>query len=128
MLYGLVSAAGPPRLPLTLIRANLGNRGFAGKARKRPLQIVPCTSCHRRSRDSNPRYGFPYDGFKDRPGRDVNHEDNGTCGSDAENLASCLALLRPKSPDLALVVESWGALPEPVRSGIVAMVDAAGPC
>jgi hypothetical protein len=41
-------------------------------------------------------------------------------------LASCLALLAQKSPDLALVVEHWDNLPEAVRAGIVALVKAAG--
>jgi hypothetical protein len=41
-------------------------------------------------------------------------------------LASCLALLVQKSPDLAVVVECWDSLSEPVRAGIVAMVKAAG--
>jgi hypothetical protein len=35
-----------------------------------------------------------------------------------------LALLAQKSPDLALLVERWDALPEAVRTGIVAMVKA----
>jgi hypothetical protein len=35
-----------------------------------------------------------------------------------------LALLAQKSPDLALVVERWDALPEALRAGIVAMVKA----
>ena len=39
-------------------------------------------------------------------------------------LASCLALLRQKSADLALLVERWDALPEAVRAGIAAMVRA----
>jgi hypothetical protein len=38
-----------------------------------------------------------------------------------------LALLTQKSPDLAVVVERWEALPEAVRAGIVAMVRAAEP-
>jgi hypothetical protein len=42
-------------------------------------------------------------------------------------LASCLALLYRKSPDLAMLVERWDALPEAVRAGIVAMVRVAGP-
>jgi hypothetical protein len=46
-------------------------------------------------------------------------------GPSKENLASCLALLGEKSPDLALVVESWDGLPEAIRTGIVAMVRAA---
>ena len=41
---------------------------------------------------------------------------------DAAGLASCLALLSQKSPDLALVVKRWDDLPEPVRAGIGAMV------
>jgi hypothetical protein len=39
-------------------------------------------------------------------------------------LASCLALLREISPDLALVVERWDELPEAVKAGIMAMVKA----
>jgi hypothetical protein len=46
--------------------------------------------------------------------------------TDIENvpsvLASCLALLTPKYPDLALLMERWEALPESVRAGIVAIV------
>ncbi len=44
--------------------------------------------------------------------------------TDTERLARCLALLTQKSPDLALLVESWDNLPEAVRAGIVAMVKA----
>jgi hypothetical protein len=43
-------------------------------------------------------------------------------------LASCLALLARKSPDLALVVERWDTLPEALRAGILAMIDAASAC
>jgi hypothetical protein len=42
-------------------------------------------------------------------------------------LAFCLALLTRKSPDLALLVERWDALPEVVRAGIVAMVKVTEP-
>src|SRR5262249_39956703 len=42
-------------------------------------------------------------------------------------LASCLALLARKSPDLAMLAERWDTLPEAVRAGIVAMVKAAAP-
>jgi hypothetical protein len=31
----------------------------------------------------------------------------------------------PADPDLALVVDSWHRLPEPIRAGILAMVKAA---
>jgi hypothetical protein len=37
-------------------------------------------------------------------------------------LALCLALLRQKSPDLALLVERWDAFPAAVRGGIMAFV------
>jgi hypothetical protein len=37
-----------------------------------------------------------------------------------------LALLAAKSPDLALIIQRWDALPEPIRAGILAMVRAAG--
>jgi hypothetical protein len=47
--------------------------------------------------------------------------------SDENVLASCLALLARKSPDLALLVERWNDLPEAVRAGIAAMVKAADP-
>ena len=40
-----------------------------------------------------------------------------------KNLAFCLALLKQKSPDLALLVERWDDLPEAVKAGIVAMID-----
>jgi hypothetical protein len=40
-------------------------------------------------------------------------------------LASCLAFLAAKSPGLGLVVERWESIPEAVRAGIVAMVEAA---
>jgi hypothetical protein len=36
-----------------------------------------------------------------------------------------LALLARESPDLALVVERWEALPEAIRAAIVAMVKSA---
>ena len=47
-----------------------------------------------------------------------------TSGNDAENLADYLALLERKSPDLALLVKRWDTLPEPVRTGIMAMIRA----
>ena len=49
-----------------------------------------------------------------------------TSGNAEENLAFCLAFLAQKSPDLALIVERWDSLPEPVRAGIVAMIKVAG--
>jgi hypothetical protein len=40
-------------------------------------------------------------------------------------LASCLAFLSQKSPDLAMVIEHWDSLPDAIRAGIAAMVRAA---
>ncbi|MCP4712794.1 MAG: hypothetical protein GY869_29555 [Planctomycetes bacterium] len=37
-----------------------------------------------------------------------------------------MALLLQKYPDLAGLIEAWPNLPEPVKAGILAMVDAAG--
>jgi hypothetical protein len=37
-----------------------------------------------------------------------------------------LALLKQKSPDLVVLVERWDTLPEGVRTGIMAMVEASG--
>jgi hypothetical protein len=47
-----------------------------------------------------------------------------TCESGENKSADYLALLRQKSPDLALVVERWDSLPEAVKAGIIAMVKA----
>ena len=66
-----------------------------------------------------------YDGLANRLDRNVNPDANATYESDEENLAFCLALLRRKSPDLALLVERWDTLPDVVKTGIVAMVQAA---
>jgi hypothetical protein len=40
-------------------------------------------------------------------------------------LASCLALLSQKYPDLALVVNTWPSLPEPTRKQIIETAKAA---
>jgi hypothetical protein len=44
--------------------------------------------------------------------------------SAADHLASRLALLIRKTPSMALVIERWEALPDAVRAGIVAMIEA----
>ena len=58
-------------------------------------------------------------------------EDNGLSPSKAATsdnsdsvLASCLAMIRETSPDLACIVAAWHTLPEAVRVGILAMVRA----
>jgi hypothetical protein len=38
-------------------------------------------------------------------------------------LASCLALLTPKYPDLALVVNSWPNLPEHIKAAVKALIN-----
>ena len=45
--------------------------------------------------------------------------------SDAPTLATHLALWVQKAASLALVIDHWAMLPEPIRQGIVAMVEAA---
>ena len=55
----------------------------------------------------------------------VSDEKSNTYRTDAENLASCLAFRRAESPDLALLLEHWDDLSEPVKAGILAMVKAA---
>ncbi len=39
-------------------------------------------------------------------------------------LASCLAFLTEKMPDLASVIDAWNDLPDAVKAGILAMVKA----
>jgi hypothetical protein len=41
-------------------------------------------------------------------------------------LASCLALLAQKSPDLARVFDAWPTLPEPIRRAILALIGSTG--
>jgi len=43
-----------------------------------------------------------------------------------ESVASCVPFLREKAPDLAEVVEAWDHLPEAIKAGILAMVQALG--
>jgi len=40
------------------------------------------------------------------------------------SLAQNLALLLQKYPDLAGLIEAWPELPEPVKAGILAMIEA----
>jgi hypothetical protein len=67
-----------------------------------------------------------YDGLANRCAVSVNTESVTPSSDSTENLASCLALLNQKSPDLAMVVERWDDLPEPIQAGIVAMAKASG--
>ena len=64
-------------------------------------------------------------GFAIRSSESVSNHDTKTSNDDEKDLAFCLALLRRKSPDLALLAERWDALPEALRAGIMAMIRAA---
>jgi hypothetical protein len=63
-------------------------------------------------------------GLENRSPTSVKPSHADTSEDPEKNLAFCLALLAQKSADLALVVERWERLPEPIRAGIVAMVKA----
>jgi DNA-directed RNA polymerase subunit RPC12/RpoP len=65
-------------------------------------------------------------GLQNRRPLSASCSESSISATDENDLASSLALLAKKSPDLALVAERWEALPEAVRVGIVAMVKAAG--
>ena len=66
----------------------------------------------------------PLNGLANRSTCDVSPDKSSTSEPADDHLASCLALLAEKSPDLAAVVKAWPDLPEAVRAGIVAMVKA----
>ncbi|MHC4441610.1 MAG: hypothetical protein ACYTF1_10670 [Planctomycetota bacterium] len=63
-------------------------------------------------------------GLQNRCDESVTSDNDKTCESGEKNSADYLALLRQKSPDLALVVERWDSLPQAVKAGIIAMVKA----
>jgi len=41
-----------------------------------------------------------------------------------DSVASCVPFLREKRPDLAQLVEVWDHLPEAIKAGILALVEA----
>ena len=49
-----------------------------------------------------------------------------SCAKDEKHLASCLAFLLERIPDLGPVVKAWPDLPDAVKAGILAMVKATG--
>ncbi len=62
-------------------------------------------------------------GFANRlPIQDKSQESQHLQQNEKSVLASCLALLAEKDPDLALVVERWPDLPEYIRQSIKALV------
>ena len=110
-------------------RRQAGNVSAAGSAQEEPRQ-------HCEKRNSNGETGEggirtretginPFDGLANRLESDVSDCNSTTYESVEENLAFYLALLSEKSPDLALIVDSWEALSEPVRAGIITMVKVA---
>jgi hypothetical protein len=76
--------------------------------------------------ESNPLRAFvkPPTGFEDQSSPTVTTSHENTSEEPPIDWARCWALLREKSPDLALIVEQWESLSEPVRAGILAMVKA----
>src|SRR5438093_12637257 len=66
--------------------------------------------------ESNPLTAFfkPPTGFEDQQASSASSDNSSTSGDRENGLASCLALLAPKYPDLALLVERWESLPEAV--------------
>ena len=76
--------------------------------------------------ESNPLRALfkPSTGFEDQSANIPTHSPADTSEIAANDLAFCLALLARKSPNLALLVERWDALPEAVQAGIVAIVKA----
>jgi hypothetical protein len=63
-------------------------------------------------------------GFDDQGSRSATADTESVSETPEATLAFYLALLRRKAPDLALVLERGDALPEAVRTGILAMVEA----
>ena len=58
------------------------------------------------------------------PGNAQASGEQATYDAEPECLGALLGALRAESPDLARVVAAWPTLPEPVRAGIVAMIEA----
>ncbi len=88
-----------------------------------------------RSRKARPRNDLPSQppngfepltcGLQNRCGDSLTHDDTDTYESDGKNLASCLALLRQESPELASIVNAWPTLSGPIRAAILAMIRSA---
>ena len=53
----------------------------------------------------------------------ITDEQQGGCTCDETRLASCLAFLQEKHPDLAKVIDTWPDLPEAIQAAILAMVE-----
>jgi hypothetical protein len=64
-----------------------------------------------------------HNGFANRPPDSLTNHNQSTCDFQQKNLASCLALLAEKYPDLALVVEHWPNLPEHIKAAVKALVE-----
>jgi hypothetical protein len=62
-------------------------------------------------------------GLKVRSAKSPKSNSQSTSGDSQNDLAFCLALLAQIRPDLGTLASQWDALPEPVRAGILAMVE-----
>ena len=80
---------------------------FLAKSKQPPIGLEPKTC-----------------GLQNRCDRNVSPSDSSSSNIDTRNLADHLALLIRESPDLAVLVDRWSFLPDPVRAGIVALVEA----
>ena len=68
----------------------------------------------------------PLNGFEDRCARDVTPQPISTYNPHDTRLTDVLTELGGENPELACVVRNWASLPDAVRAGIVAMVEASG--
>jgi hypothetical protein len=81
------------------------------------LQEKRCGKANGRIRTDNPRFTKP-------ESENANQQQNQALTEGTENvLASCLALLAEKDPDLGLVVKSWPNLPAEDKIAILKMVE-----
>lgn len=63
-------------------------------------------------------------GLGNRTGTTVSNGGAGSCDNAACDFAACLARARQDDVALARLVEAWPTLPEAVKAGIAAMVEA----
>ena len=62
-------------------------------------------------------------GFANRPPNSVTNCNKSTSEFDEKNLASCLALLKEKYPDLQQIISAWPELPEHIKQTVKILVE-----
>ncbi len=62
--------------------------------------------------------------FSRPPPDSTTAEIDNTCDGTSDGLGSCLAILDENDPELAAIVRAWPDLPDAVRAGILAMIEA----